>query len=180
MEFLMKNKAQVWIETAMYTLIGLVIIGVVLGIATPSIDRYKDEIVLEQTVTAINSLNEKIIEAADSGSGNRRLIPELRIKKGKIDIDSTGNSINYVLEESRLEYSEPGVEVNQGDIIIKTEERGRRYDIYLSLSYDDIDLMYNGEEQNKTFHPVATPYKIFVENNGTIGNKVKINIEEIS
>ena len=43
-------KAQVWVETAVYTIIGLAIIGIILAIANPSIQRYKDNAVIEQTI----------------------------------------------------------------------------------------------------------------------------------
>lgn len=176
----MKIKAQIWVETAIYTLIGLVIIGIVLAIATPAIDKYKDELVIEQTITVLNDLNEKIIDTRDAGAGNKRIIPELRIKKGKLDIDSAENNITYTLEESRLEYSESGQEVKQGDIIIKTEKKGKKYDIILTLLYNDIDLTYNGRDEKKTLSAVSSPYKLSIENNGTSGEKVQIVIGEIS
>lgn len=173
------KKAQIWVETAIYTLIGLAIIGAVLSIATPAIDRYKDEIVLEQTISVLNDLNNKIIDVKELGAGNRRVIPELRIKKGTLEIDYTGDRIIYMLEESRLEYSEVGQEFKQGDMTIKTEERGRRYDITLSLPYEDIDLTYN-ENERKIFHPASIPYKLFIESNGSIGEKVQVIIGDIS
>jgi hypothetical protein len=172
-------KGQIWVETAIYTLIGLIIIGFVIAIVTPAIDRYKDSILLEQTITVLNDLDNKIIETRDSGAGNKR-IAELRIKKGMLDIDCPGDKIVYVLEESGLEYSQVGEEVIQGDITIKTEKRGRKYDITLSLSYEDVDLKYNGNEEKKTLHPVATLYKLSIENEGVDGGKVRINFKGIS
>lgn len=172
------KKAQIWVETAIYTLIGLAIIGVVLTVATPAIDKYKDEIVIEQTIVVLNDLNSKIQEVKELGAGNRRLIPELRIKEGILEIDYTEDKIVYVLEESRLEYGEAGQEFDEGDIRVKTEKRGRRYDIFLTLSYEDVDLS-NGNEK-KTLQAAAVPYKLFIENNGTIGNKIQVRIGDIS
>lgn len=177
MNIFFSTHSQIWIETAIYTLIGLVIIGIVLSIALPSIDRYKCEIILEQTITLLNNFNDKIIDVKTLGEGNRRTIPELRIGKGRLEIDSINDTVIYTLEECKLEYSEIGTEVKQGDIIIKTEKKGREYDISMRLSYPDLDLIY-GDNEKKTFHAATGSYKLFVENNGTIGNKIQVIIGE--
>jgi type II secretory pathway pseudopilin PulG len=175
------KRSQIWVETAVYTLIGLAIIGIVLAIATPAINRYKDGLTIEQTITVLNDLNEKIRDVEQSGSGNRRVIPELRIQKGKIDIDCPLSKIVYTLADSGLEYSESSesVEVKQGDLIIKTEKKGKTYDITLTLPYEDIILKYKGENVKKTLNPVAAPYQIYVENNGTFEGKTQIILGEI-
>lgn len=178
-----EKKAQIWVETVIYTLIGLIIIGIVLAVATPAIARYKDEMIIEQTITVLNELDNKILEIRDMGAANKRIIPELRIKKGTLIIDSSEDKISYILEESRLEYSEPETEVKQGGIIIKTEKRGRKYDISLMLNYTDkdIDLTCDDEDKKKILQEASTPYKLSIENNGTTAeNKIQINIKEIS
>lgn len=169
--------AQVWVETVVYTLIGITIIGIVMAVAIPAIEKYKDEMIIGQTITVLNDLNIKILDVKDTGAGNKRLVPELRIKRGKMEIDSIGDKITYVLEESRLEYSEEGQEVRQGDIIINTQKRGKKYDISMTLLYDDIDLVSN--QDKKIFPPAATPYKLSVENNGTSGSKIQVIILDI-
>ena len=55
------KKGQVWIETVVYTLIGLSIIAIILTMAMPQIDKMKDKSVVEQTATALNELDKKII-----------------------------------------------------------------------------------------------------------------------
>jgi len=181
----MKNKkAQIWVETAIYSLIGLAIIGIILAIANPSISRYKDEIIIEQTIAALNDLNGKVLEARET-AGNIRIV-ELRVKKGSLIIDSgdstEGNKIIYLLEESGLEYSEPGAEIQQGNIKIKTEENNKKYDISLVLEYKDenIDLTYNEGNEKKTFSQASVAYKFSIENLGNEGEKTKIDIMEIS
>lgn len=175
------KKGQIWVETVVYTLIGLVIIGIVLAVATPAVSRYKDEIVIEQTIAALNSLNEKILETAET-SGNKRIV-EFRIKKGKLILDCTAEKIKYVLEESGLEYSEPGAEVRQGDIIILTEKKARKNDITLSLDYSgkEIDLTYNKNNGEKTLNQAPLPYKLNIENLGpTTEEKTQVDITESS
>lgn len=175
------RKAQIWVETVIYTLIGLVIIGVVLAIATPAIERYKDEILLEQTISALNELNSKVLEIRKSAVGNVRII-EFRIKKGGLILDCTNEKITYLLEETNLQYSEPGVTVEQGSIDILTEERGKKYDVSLSLDYSEknLDLVYNGENLERIFHQASVPYKLYIENLGEQEGKTQININVVS
>jgi len=173
------KKAQVWVETVIYTLIGLTIIGVILAIATPAIDKYKDEILLEQTISALNKVNDEISETKET-VGNSRIV-EFRIKKGNVLIDAQNEKIIYTLEESRLEYSQPEKSVEQGDIEILTSKRGKKYDISLKLAYleDNIDLRYNDKNENKIFNQAPIPYKWYIENNGTFEGKIQINIKEL-
>ncbi len=173
------KKAQVWVETVIYTLIGLTIIGVILAVATPAIDKYKDEILLEQTISALNKVNDEISETKET-VGNSRIV-EFRIKKGNVLVDAQNEKIIYTLEESRLEYSQPEKIVEQGDININTSKRGKKYDISLALAYsdDNIDLIYNDENENKVFNPAPIPYKWYIENNGTFEGKIQINIKEL-
>ena len=54
------KKGQVWIETVVYTLIGLSIIAIILTMAMPQIDKMKDKSVVEQTATALNELKSQL------------------------------------------------------------------------------------------------------------------------
>ena len=176
------QKAQIWVETVIYTLIGLVMIGIVLAVATPAIEKYKDEILLEQTISALNELNSKILEIRGA-VGNVRII-EFRIKKGKLVLDNENDKIVYMLEESNLEYSEPDVKVEQGDIEILTAKKGKKYEINLSLAYSekDLDLRYNEKNTEKIFSQASIPYKLYIENLGepAEGGKTQININLVS
>lgn len=176
--FAKPKHSQIWVETVIYTVIGLAIIGIVLSVATPSINQYKDKIVIEQTIEALNNFNNKVLEAKE-GVGSRRFV-ELGIKRGKLTINSQENKIVYVLEESVLEYSEVGAEVQDGDIKIKTEKKGKKYNINLILAYSDINITYNGADKEKTLNVAPTPYKLFIENKGIVGDKIVMDIKESS
>ena len=80
----MVKKAQIWIETVLYTLIGLALIGIVLTIVTPKINEQKDRSVIEQSIEALNNFDSKITETLDRGGGNVRSIPVFSIKKPRI------------------------------------------------------------------------------------------------
>lgn len=173
------KKAQVWVETVIYTLIGLTIIGVILAVAIPAIENYKDEILLEQTISALNKINDEISETKET-VGNSRIV-EFRIKKGNLLLDTQNETLVYTLEESRLEYSQPEKAIEQGDIEILTSKRGKKYDISLTIVYrdDNIDLRYNDKNENKIFNQAPIPYKWYIENNGTLEGEIQINIKEL-
>ena len=167
------KKGQIWVETVIYTLIGLAIITIILVTVIPRIERIKDKVIIEQTISAMNEFDDKILEIETVGEVR---IVNFRVAKGKIEIDSINNLIIYVLEDTKLEMSEPGVEIEQGRVILKTEKMGSKFKVSLTMKYDNIDITYENEENTKVLHAGATLYKIIIENTGIIGDKVNINL----
>ncbi len=159
----LKNKAQVWVETVVYTLIGLTIIAIILSMAMPQIDKMKDKAIIEQTVVAMNTLDNKI-SYVEQTSGSVGIV-NFKIAKGKLEINSVNNSIKYILEDTKLEGSEPGVEIPpQGNIILLTEKMASRFRISLTMNYKNLNITNDGGDPIKTLHAGATPYKISIEN----------------
>lgn len=170
------RKGQVWVETVIYTLIGLALIGLVLAILTPKIKEFRDRSVIEQTIETLNTFDSKIIEILDA-PGNKRKI-SLKLDRGSIVVDSLNNKLKYILEGSNVRYSEPGIELSLGRINVLTEELTETYKITLSISYTH-NLTYDGADRNdETFSPVSIPYEFFVENRGLSNGKVWIDITE--
>ena len=173
---LVKKKGQVWVETAIYSLIGLTIIAILLSIVTPQVEKAKDREIIKQTIEALNILDSKVSEVEQT-SGNVRFV-NLRIAKGKLIIDSIGDSIIYNLEDTRLEYSELNEEIRQGNLIVKTGEYGRRFNITLTRKYEGLNLIYGGEDKNKILQAGSTPYRLQVESKedpDIINNKMIID-----
>ncbi len=169
-------RGQIWVETVIYTLIGLALIGLVLAILTPQIREFRDRSVIEQTIESLNTFDSKVIEILDA-PGNKRKIT-FRLDRGEIFIDSLDDEIRYILDGSNVRYSEPGVELNIGRIRVLTEELTEKYKIILSLPYLH-NITYDGSDgANETFSPVSIPYEFFVENKGKINNKIWIDITE--
>ena len=188
MKEIQTKSGQIWVETVIYTLIGLTIIAVILAVATPAIERYKDELVIEQTTALLTDLDSTITGVIEAGSGNRRIIPELMIKKGTLQILAAENQIKYTMEKTRLEYSEPGDEVIKGNRRIKTTELSNNYyTIELTLDYDgSLDIQYAGTDQGRTFTEASTHYRLAIKHDGILpyqGNdndrRIVINIEEV-
>ncbi len=162
---LLKSKrSQIWVETAIYTLIGLAIIAIILTTATPQIEKIKDKAIVEQTISAMNVLDNKISEVEQSAE-NIRII-DFKIAKGRLEINSANDSIKYILEGTKLELSEPGEEIKQGNIVLKTEKKFSKFEISLTMKYDNLNLTYNNKDEMKILQAGATPYKIVVENKG--------------
>ena len=158
-----KNKAQVWVETVIYVLIGLALIAIVLSMAIPQIEKVKDKGIIEQTVTAMETLNNKIIEI-EQAEGNTRVV-SFKIAKGNLEIDGENNLIKYVMEDTKLKLSEENTETKQGNIILRTEKKGSKFIISLIMEYKNLDIEYDGGDINKILSAASTPYKIIIENN---------------
>lgn len=169
------RKGQIWVETVIYTLIGLALMGLVLAILTPKIKEFRDRSVIEQTIESLNLLDSKITDVLDA-PGNKRKI-SFRLDKGKIEIDSLNDKIKYVLEESNVRYSEPNTPINIGRINVLTEELTESYKITLSINYV-YNITYDGADNGEEFSPVSIPYEFFVENRGIVNSKPWIDITE--
>ncbi len=171
----MKNKkAQIWIETVIYTLIGLTIIGIILGILSPKITEIKDRGVIEQTISAMNTLDEAIsyVQAVDG----RIKTTTFMVKRGTIKIDSENDSIAYVLEDLKKPYSEVDQVVRNGKLNILTSKYGSKYKISIYISYDNLNLTFEEKNELKTLSQASTAYKIAIENTGSVSND-KLNID---
>jgi type II secretory pathway pseudopilin PulG len=165
-------KAQIWVETVVYTLIGLTIIGIILGVATPRIEKARDQAVIEQTISMLNYIDEQINSA--KLPGDVRIVPEIGIKRGKLGILSPENAIVFVLDDSSYMYSELGLRIDKGDISVLTEKSGKKYQITLRIDYQN-NLTYNGQKIEHYMQKAAIPYKIAIENKGNSN----IDIREI-
>ena len=167
------NLGQIWVETAIYTLIGLTIIGIVLSIITPEIQKIKERTIISQTNEALTQLNNEIQKVGQT-EGNVKII-DFKITKGKLDIISSDKKIVYTLENTKLEFSEEGQEIKQGDIILKTEKVGKRFNVILELRYPNLDITFNNQIKSQTLHSSPNPYKIKIENVGD--NSAKLHLD---
>lgn len=168
------NKGQVWVETVIYTLIGLAVIGLVLAAALPKINARKDEIMIEQSIEALGNIDDKIYEV-QRASGNRRVI-DLEVRKGALVIDMEADTISWELE-SRFEYSEVGVSVPLGRLNVMTTSEDP-WKVELKLSYE-MDLRFNGNNFGTHRIDVSpTPYKFIIENVGKEDGNIVIDLRE--
>jgi len=170
-----KRRGQVWIETVTYTLVAFVLIGLVLSFAKPKIESLQDQAILEQSLKILKQLDLKINEVSDYGSGNKRKV-ELELKKGEILFNSTNNSLKFTLD-GKFMYSEPGQKYNEGDFEILTTERGKDYIVTIEKKYSNLNFTYNDKEEDKIIPRSASPYTIFITNNGGLIENIDFTIE---
>jgi type II secretory pathway pseudopilin PulG len=165
----MKNKiGQVWIETVIYTLIGLVLIGTLLAFATPAIEKQKDKTILQNTIYAMNQIDNNILEVKRNGIANTRQV-DFSVGKGNLIVDGISDIIIFQIDDSSYAYSQIGYDqkIAGSNQKVLTEKKGNKYKITLKLDYKDkLNLTYNKLDQNKTFTVSPTSYALVIENNG--------------
>jgi hypothetical protein len=163
---MLNKRGQVWVETVIYTLIGLTIIGLVLATALPKINEKRDEMVIEQSIEALGGIDGKIYEV-QRAAGNRRVV-FLDIRKGALIVDMEEDSISWILDSS-FQYSEVDTPVSLGHLNVTTRI-GNPWEIELKLDYS-MDIRYDGDNfGTKQLDVAPTPYKIVVENDGKNGD----------
>jgi len=163
---MLRNKrGQVWVETVLYTLIGLALIGLVLGFVTPRINQAKDKLIVEQALDSLNSLDEKINSAAQVPSNVRQA--EFTMKRGELIIDGLNEKIIFIVDDLSHPYSEPGVEIDAGRVKVKSEKLKKKSKVTLTLDYlGRYNISYDGKSEEKTFTQSGTPYLLSITNKG--------------
>lgn len=165
---------QVWIETVIYTLIAFVMIGLVLSFAKPKIEELQDRAILQQSTDMMKKIDSTILTMG--ASGNQRVL-EIGIKEGALKIDCPNDKIIFEMESKSI-YSEPGKNVNDGNIIILTEKKSGYNLVTLTRDYgkNDYNLKFDGNEELKVITKSSTSYKLSILNEGESEGKIVLNI----
>lgn len=174
----MNIRAQVWIETVLYTLIGLALIGLALGFIMPKINEARDRLLVEQAINSLSVLDEKVHTVIDTGMGNARTA-EFSMKKGELYFNVANDEIVFVLAGLTKPYSQPGIEIQSGRIYILSSTEQKTSSVSLKVNYT-ANIVFGWKDEDKKFDASATPYNFLIENNGTQDAREMINIKEIS
>ena len=164
------KRGQIWVETVIYTLIALILIGAVLAFIAPRIQEIQDKAVIEQSIEMLQNID-GVISSVAFGAGNKRII-DIGIKRGNLIINSEEDKLIFEIE-SKYVYSQEGENINVGGIIVLTEKTGSSNKITLTSNYSKYDLTYEGENESKTITHSPIPYKLSIENKG--GSKTTID-----
>ena len=174
------KKGQIWIETVIYTLIGISLIGLVLAIMTPKINEFRDGAIIDQTIESLNIFDSQINDVVSRGLGNVRTV-EFNMKRGSLYFNTTGEYILFVLEDSRVIFSQPNVTVGLGRIDVTTIEGSKVHKVSLLMSYSHNLTFNRNDEIEKKFTPTSITYKFVIENKGFKSpGIVNVDIREIS
>lgn len=174
------RRGQIWIETVLYTLIGISLIGIVLAFVTPKINEQKERLQVEQTIQALDAFDQKVNTVLQA-PGNVREI-NFAMKQGEFHVNSSEDRVIFILPGLTKPYSEPGVDIAIGRINLNTQKDGGKYNVALSIQYNE-NITYGLEEQNKKFDAAAVPYRFSISNEGvlnTLNGKNVVNIKELS
>jgi len=159
------KRGQIWVETVLYTLIAFILISLVLSIARPKIEEIRDNAILEQTAETMRGFDNLIRSPEFLDAGNKREI-ELGLKKGYLKIDGINNQLAFEME-CGSEFSEPGQDVADGNLILHTRQVGEVYHVNMTIDYDSAyDFTINGENETKQLGASSIPYTIFITNKG--------------
>jgi len=164
------RKGQIWVETVIYTLIALIMIGAVLGFARPKIQEIQDKLTIDQTFEMLEEIDSQISSVVEGGAGNKRVI-SVEIKKGELKIE--GDKIIFTMEESKNVYSEPDREITQNKIKVLTTQEGELNTVTLTLDYTNKYKLtaLNGADM-LTKSPSA--YKLSITNLGNSQIEIKL------
>ena len=166
--YISKKSGQVWIETVLYTLIGLLMIGLVLYYAVPTIEQAKDEALISQSTLMLEEINSMIIRMGPPGSQDTI---DLWIKEGELVINGSNNGDNLIfkMETTKLA-SEEGLEVGVGSVNMTATKKNDISLVELALNYSGkYNITIDGEDKVKTLSKASTPYNLLITNNGKGG-----------
>jgi len=157
----MKRKlAQIWMETLLYTVVGLAIIGAVLSFAIPKLEQNKERAIISEQISTLKILDALVLDLANAPAGNTRIY-SVSIDRGVLTIDGVKNAIYFSIPEIGVKYSEESVVVRDGRVSVLTSSAGKKkYKIDLSMSYDifGINITTDRQEGIMEFTPAPTPY----------------------
>ncbi|MBU0894944.1 MAG: hypothetical protein KKF48_03520 [Nanoarchaeota archaeon] len=169
-----KTRGQIWVETVIYTLIALVMIGLVLSFVKPKIDEMQDRAIIEQSITIMENIDTIILELDEGGLGNKRLV-ELGLRKGVLKIDSENDKIVFEMDSKDM-YSQPGEDISYGTLVVHTEKIGNSNKVTLTRTYNNTyNITFNSIDELKIIPKAPTPYNVFFSNKG--GTPTIIDVE---
>jgi len=170
-----QRKAQIWVETVIYTMIAFLMIGLVLAFAKPKIEETQDKAIIEQSIKLMEEIDLTISEIVQGSAGNKRVM-EIGIKKGFLKIDGKNDLLVFEFE-GKYTYSEPGIPISDGNLIILTEQTGKINSVNITRSYD-YNLTYEDGDELKSFGKSATSYTLLISNEGKDAqDKTRINFK---
>ena len=105
------TKAQIWIETVIYTLIAFVILGAVLGFAKPKIEELQDKSIIEQSLKSGAFHQQDIAQQFD-----------ISTKTLQRRLTASGLNFQTILDDTRLELAKQHLtnsELNLNEISVE-------------------------------------------------------------
>jgi type II secretory pathway pseudopilin PulG len=172
----MLMRGQIWVETVLYTLLGLGLMGLVLAFALPKITAAQERAIVEQSIQSMDALYGALETVQTRGVGNVKVV-SFSLQAGSVLIDGVQDTLVLTLPEQKSIYSQPGSPLTHGPITILTEERAGMYQVRLTVTLPDTNLTVNGKDIQKTLNAVSTTHRITVSAVGTQPEKTIVSLE---
>lgn len=175
----MDKNGQVWIETVLYTLIGLALIGLILNFTLPKITKTQDKIIVEQTISSLKLLDQTMSDVVASGQDNVRSY-EISFKEGNLFIDGKNDIIYFQIDDLKDYYSQPNVPIDDGRVRITSFGKEKATSVKLALNYTNYaNITYEGKDIEQKITQSAVAYKLFLSNLGSVnGSAPKIDFKQ--
>ncbi len=169
-------RGQIWVETVLYTLLGLGLMGLVLAFALPKITAAQERAIVEQSIQSMDALYGAIETVQTRGTGNVKVV-SFSLQAGSLSLDGIADQLVLTLPEQTSKYSQPGSPIAHGPVTILTEERAGSYRVLLTVLLPTTNLTLQGKDEQKTLSAVSTAHRITVSSIGTQPNKVVVSLE---
>ncbi len=168
------KRGQVWVETVIYTLIGLTIIGILLAVATPKIEEMKDRLRINEVIDILGKIDLAVTDVR-SAPQNARIL-DLEVSKGKLVVNSTSETIYWKLD-STYEYSQSGKDVAIGDVNVRTKQTGSVYEIKIFKTFD-LNISTKDSSGTTTdfleLDEASIPYNLRIASVGSYGQSLEV------
>ncbi len=174
----MQKKGDVWISAVLYFGLGILVISILLAAGLPVINKLRDKNVVLQTKEVMHTLDQNVREVIREGPGSQRVLT-INIKKGSFVIDELEDKILWQYNDSRILISEPGIDVVEGKLIIKTLNAATKgkYNIEIATQYRGIADINQAEGRVSTLVGLND---LVIRNEGIVNNLVVVSIAEVN
>ena len=168
------KRGDIWISAVLYIALGVMVLTIILAAGLPVIEKMKDQYTISQTKELMFRIDESIRYVYSQAPGAQ--IPlKTRISRGDIEVNQDQDTIIWTFTSKTVK-SEPGIEVQEGNLIILTEETtvSNRYDIILKLNYTNYLNLITPNSLD-----LAGANQILIRNEGSSSDEVNISITTI-
>lgn len=123
------KRGEIWISTVIYIGLGVIAITILVGAGIPLINSMRDRNTFFQTKEVMHTIDRAIQDVVSEGPGSQRFLSPLEIKKGTLNIDTSG--IIWKMDTKAV-IQQPGAVIQEGNLELKLEEDSLIVDQYVA------------------------------------------------
>lgn len=116
---MINNKGDIWVSAVLYIGLGVILLSIILAVGLPAVNKIRDKNIAVDTENLMSTLDRNIRAVYSEGVGSKRPF-QFEVKKGTLVIDDSNEIIKWQFETTAL-LSEPGIQVNKGNLQLLTE-----------------------------------------------------------